>query len=270
MTVYCPKCAARIVGFPEPPHCEDTKSPLPAALYQSLTAYCVARTEEQGTDALSFQVGGRWYCPGCSAQIHERSGQLSCDYCGCSINRFVHSLVEHFIHPPERSQRHSVSNPLLKAAMYGYTEVARAISLRRPELRSSLSDTGHTPSELALAAGHIGTSVALARCGRPPGRLLPNPTHLLINLMRELSEASACANWLVDLEHLLWKSAARHQGLPEAQDPFGLSRLPNTVAEDLAWLSDLADGWVHWTVRGPEWLSIQEWTQQHEAWEAQR
>jgi hypothetical protein len=266
--MYCPRCASRIVSFGPTARCQKTNAPLSTRLHADLLAFCVARTSLEQPGPLSFKVGGTWFCPGCGAPMREDNGYLLCDYCGAYLNRFVHSLVEFFVHPVVLLSQPIAPNPLLTTAMFGDTEVARAICARRPDLRATTGESGHTPAELAFAAGHVTTAVALARCGSVTGPLFPSPARLLVDFMRELSESASCAAWLDDLEYVLWSGVTRHKVLPQTLDPFGVSSLPRAVAEDLAWLSERASGWIHNGERGPEWVTLDAWHTLHASWEA--
>ena len=212
-------------------------------------------------------MGGRWYCPACAASLTEEHGRLECPACGCCLNRFVHELVEFYVHPPVSvAQGWPDLNPLIRAAMYGQTEVARAISKHSPAMRSALGANGESPAQLALAAGHIGTAVALFRSDGIVSS--QGAASLLEATMSELSEAIACAGWLDNLEHLLWHVSRSDSPLPENVDLWGFGRIAPPVGDDLRWLSDLSDGWFHVPDGKVEFIRIVDWLPLHDSWKS--
>jgi hypothetical protein len=54
----------------------------------------VKETRSASTRALSFGVGGTWFCPGCACRLSEREDTVICDRCGHSLNEFIYELVE--------------------------------------------------------------------------------------------------------------------------------------------------------------------------------
>ena len=224
-------------------------------------------TGDDNRARLSFVVGGRWFCPGCASALVEHDGLLSCPTCGACVNRFVGSLVELYVHPavPIETDSNAV-NPLLRAAMYGATEVARSIWRHSPAMRSVRGANSESAAELALAAGHCATAVALFHVESselPPGR---DPAASLKRLMYELSEGIACAGWLTDLEHILWHVAHSADPIPERVDHPGFSELDQAARDDLPWLSDLCGGWFRYGEHGPELVSVAAWSVSHEVW----
>lgn len=198
----------------------------------------------------------------------EQDGLVACATCGSCINRFIHQLVEFYVHPNIEPEPEPTPNALLRAALYGHTEVARAIWTKSPALRSARGANGESAAELALAAGHFGTAVGLFRA---EALVLPekrDPEALLGEVMSELSEAFACAGWLNDLEHYLWHLADGKETLPKSVDYAGFSSLPTTVREDLLWLSRLCGGWIRYGQCGPEFISAEAWSAEHQAWVA--
>ena len=267
--MYCPKCGSRVIGLPQSSACERTGATLSEMLYSELMTECVLRLEQLEHPPLRFQVGGTWYCPGCACLMIERDGDLSCSACGCRLNRFIHSLIEFYIHPPvSLTPAQGGPNALLRAAMYGQREVARAIWHNSPDLRSTRGANGESPVALALAAGHFGTAVALLRAESPEALACRDPAAILEGAMSELSDEVACAGWLKDLEHLLWHVAHSAEVLPDSIDYSGFSDLPPLVREDLAWLSIMCGGWVHYGEGGTEFLPASAWEIEHARWRA--
>lgn len=264
--MYCPKCAARVRGIPPRSYCEATRAALPAQLHADLFNTCVVRTEKADA-ALGFLVGGTWFCPACASRMSERNSQLSCPTCGACLNRLVHDLVEVFVHPSttERCEGSDIG-PLLCAALAGETEVARAIWIHSPQMRSARGAAGESAAELALAAGHSATAVALLRSAGEPLPSTVEPRGLLERMMSEISEAIACAGWLENLEHLLWHVAHSTSVLPENLDPCGFRRLTSSTCEDLRWLARLSGGWYAFTDERPAFFPLPEWSVIHQRW----
>lgn len=264
--MFCPRCTSPIRRDSQSAYCEATRAGLSASLYEGLLQRCVARTADSEDSRLSFVVGGRWFCPGCTASLREEQGRLECPACGCCLNRFVRDLVEFYVHPPFSAiQGPPELNPLIRAAMYGETEVARAISRHSPAMRAALGANGESPAQLALAAGHIGTAVALLRSD---GIAPPQAASLLEASMSELSETIACAAWLDNLEHLLWHVSRSDSPLPEHVDLWGFGHIVRPVGDDLRWLSDLSGGWFHFPNEKVEFIPIADWLPLHDSWKS--
>jgi len=257
--MFCPKCGSRVRGLPPHSYCEQTRAGLSQALHVGLIQECIARVSSDPDSHLPYTVGGTWFCPGCATHLEERDGRLSCPTCGSCLNRFVHDLVEFYVHPSVSSSDLTSSNinPLLRAAMSGETEVARAISDRAPAMRTARGANGESPAQLALAAGHIGTAVALFRNESSP--LPDDPLDLLQRLMSELSETITCAAWLDELEHVLWDVANSNEIAPSV-----FSELGQKQRDDLQWLSQLAQGWFRYGAHGPEFVDSDTWDVLHE------
>jgi hypothetical protein len=260
--MFCPKCGSRIRGLPPNTHCEHTRADLSEALRAGLVEECITRTAGARDSRLSFTVGGTWFCPGCATVLEERDGRLSCPACGACLNRFVHDLVEFYVHPPiDRPNADSSINPLLRAALSGETEVARAIAMHSPSMRSARGASGESLAQLALAAGHVGTAVALLRSESLSAPDDHKPADLLEGLMSELSETISCAGWLDDLEHLLWDVANSTERSTSV-----FSKLTQTVRADLRWLAEQCHCWVRYGAKGPESVNIETWRTLHETW----
>ena len=63
----------------------------------------------------------------------------------------------------------------------------------------------------------------------------------LIHLMREISEASYCAGWLIGLEYALWPIAQAGQSAE-----CGGWLISVDEVEELKFLSDKIGGWIWW------------------------
>jgi hypothetical protein len=260
--MFCPKCGSRVRGLPPNSHCEQTRAQLSEGLRAGLVEECVTRTASTQTSRLSFLPGGTWFCPGCATVLEERDGRLSCPTCGACLNRFVHALVEFYVHPPvAHTNAGRSTDPLLRAALSGETEVARAISIHSPAMRSTRGASGESPAQLAIAAGHVGTAVALFRV---ESQSLPDDqdaADLLQRLMSEMSEAFACAGWLDDLEHLLWDVV---NSTEKSTSVF--SNLTQTARADLRWLAEQCHCWFRYGAEGPEPVNVESWRSLHELW----
>jgi hypothetical protein len=128
-------------------------------------------------------------------------------------------------------------------------------------MRSVRGASGESPAQLALAAGHVGTAVALLRAESLSVPDDQNPADLLEPLMSELSEAITCAGWLDDLEHVLWDVANSTERSISA-----FSKLTQTVRADLRWLAEQCHCWVRYGAEGPESVNIETWRTLHETW----
>jgi hypothetical protein len=219
----------------------------------------IARTASLDDPPFQFVVGGTWYCPACASAMREEAGVLSCPSCGLHLNRFVHALVEVYVHPNVAPYKHPSLNPLLRAALYGHTEVARAIAIHSPAMCAARGANNDSPARLALAAGHVCTAVALLRTTNEGP---PNPSQLLENCMSELSQSMACAGWLSDIEHVLWHVTHSNESLPDQIDPFGFGHIPDPARADLRWLSDICQGWI----QDRRFVSVVDWLPIHAEW----
>ena len=260
--MYCPRCASRMRVDRQGTYCDQTKAYFSDVLREGIVAACVLHTDTEAAQ-LRFVVGGVWYCPGCASRLVERDGRLCCPACGACLNRFVHQLVEIFVHPAVTDPPLGDDSPLLRASVLGQTEVARAIATHSPDMLTIRGAGGESPEQLALAANHVGTAVALLRASRH----VPLDSQALLEaLMEELSEQVACAGWLDSLEHYLWYVIQSKQPLPTGVDPWGFGRILPTVRDDLRWLSELTHGWFHYPNAEPEFISLDDWIPIHAQW----
>jgi hypothetical protein len=96
--MYCPKCREVLQHSRGTYKCLRGDMELSRNLADQLSACFVAKTEEPG-EAVTFKVGGQWFCPGCGIALKvEIPGTASCPQCGRTIGRsLMFQLVE--LHP---------------------------------------------------------------------------------------------------------------------------------------------------------------------------
>jgi hypothetical protein len=70
-------------------------------LEKRLTECYVSRIDTPRERRFSFQVGGKWFCPGCGVPTVESDGFVRCSECGLALNEFIHALVEIHPHKPK-------------------------------------------------------------------------------------------------------------------------------------------------------------------------
>jgi len=96
--MYSPKCGEVLQESQGTYTCLCGKMALSRDMADRLYGCFVAKTEEPG-EALTFEVGGLWFCPGCGIAMKEEiPGTESCPQCRRKIVRsLMFQLVE--LHP---------------------------------------------------------------------------------------------------------------------------------------------------------------------------
>lgn len=157
-------------------------------------------------------------------------------------------------------------NPLQSAILSGDVEAARSAARADPTLLDSRTDVGTPIVSLARWAGSARMLLAMLRvANEAPDSIAARK--LLNDVMRELSDAAACAGWLRDLEYLLWQLVDGGE-LTEDVDPWGFRSLSAEDRGELRWLSELAGGWWRFDDASGEvtFVGAAEWRGIHSAW----
>jgi len=92
--MFCPKCNNVLTKTNEQAFCLPGEMGLSPRLTRRLEECYLTKTERPREFAFSFQVGGKWFCPGCGVPTSEEAGVIRCPQCNLSINEFIHQLVE--------------------------------------------------------------------------------------------------------------------------------------------------------------------------------
>jgi hypothetical protein len=159
-------------------------------------------------------------------------------------------------------------NRLHKAILDGEVAAVRELVSSEPPLLETCRETGTPVLKLALQKGQATIVAALLRAG------VMAPNHfdfkrLLCQVVSELSQELSCAQWLSDVEFILWL-ALSPQLLSRATDPFGFCRLDEATLEDLRFLEEQCQGWCHYGDDGPKVVTREEWSSLYAAWSASR
>ena len=99
--MYCPRCGDEMAADGSTLKCERGEMQLSRAMFEKLNEAFVLKTRTTKDTRFSFEVGGKWFCPGDGAEMIEHEGRLECSQCGASINEFVHGLIELHMHRRE-------------------------------------------------------------------------------------------------------------------------------------------------------------------------
>ena len=101
--MYCPRCGEQMTDREGRLMCERGQMELSPRMAQMLKECFVTRECPSSKVPLTYEVGGTWFCPGCSIRMIESDGVVTCSQCGESLNEFIFDLVE--FHPHLAAQR---------------------------------------------------------------------------------------------------------------------------------------------------------------------
>lgn len=96
--MFCPKCNDVLTKINEAAFCVRGEMYLSQSLTSRLEECYVAKIRRTRESKFSFQVGGKWFCPGCGVPTFEEDGLVCCTKCGLSINEFICELIERSPH----------------------------------------------------------------------------------------------------------------------------------------------------------------------------
>lgn len=92
--MFCPKCNDILTKIGREAFCLRGEMYLSESLTRRLEECYVTKTVNPREFSFSFQVGGKWFCPGCGVRMFEEDGFIRCPKCNLSINEFIFQLVE--------------------------------------------------------------------------------------------------------------------------------------------------------------------------------
>ena len=98
--MFCPKCGDELIEAEDGISCVRGEMILSPHLALRFKQCFIDRVDRPREARFSFPVGGRWFCPGCGVEMLEEDGHIRCPRCNCSLNEFIHQLVE--LHPHRR------------------------------------------------------------------------------------------------------------------------------------------------------------------------
>lgn len=96
--MFCPKCNNVLTKPNKEAICASGEMYLSEHLTNRLEECYIVKVSIPCELKFSFQVGGKWFCPGCGVQETEFDGFVRCPVCDLSLNEFIYELIERSPH----------------------------------------------------------------------------------------------------------------------------------------------------------------------------
>jgi rubrerythrin len=93
--MYCPYCSSIIQVLANGEgQCERSQALLSRNVVRRLRECFVDQISEPSAEPLPYDIGGKWFCPGCGIQMRVEDRSATCPTCGRCLNEFVREIVE--------------------------------------------------------------------------------------------------------------------------------------------------------------------------------
>ena len=96
--MFCPKCNNLLTKINKEMICLEGEMHLSQHLTNRLEDCYITKISLPNELKFSFQVGGKWFCPGCGVGEIEDNGVVICPQCNLSLNEFIYELIERSPH----------------------------------------------------------------------------------------------------------------------------------------------------------------------------
>lgn len=152
-----------------------------------------------------------------------------------------------------------ITSPLIQAVLDGRIDEVRNLIKKHPEMLGIRSESGSFPYQVAVKKGLANQQTALLRSEAPGSEDFTDYSGLLIHYLGDVSYCYALANWLYDIEFVVWKLAVLNE--PISDKWYDLNAMDEETKEDLRFLSQKAKGWAAWgdNDREPVFVSLEKW-----------
>ncbi len=158
-----------------------------------------------------------------------------------------------------------ITSPLIQAILDGRINIVRDLIKNNPEMLGICSEVGSLPYQIAVNKGLADQQTALLRAKALGSENFEDYSELLIHYLGDISYFYGLANWLYNIEFIVWKVVFNKELLSNYIE--GCHEIDEETKEDLRFLSRKVKGWAVWRDGGrePVVVSDEEW---NKIWES--